>query len=509
MHADSIIANYLPVSLLFLDSDSSDGPRRRRKKPKLMRPAEPPGQGNRTFVFSTALANRAAEAVQQGRVESIITYHRAQQTSSPYLRLDTERQLEKNYEQQKAYFTQGYQQPGIGTMMQRGYGRIPGMLPDGNTGSAGRGGFNPAQWQQYQMQAHQQRQRGVDDLSQILFGGGINGNVQNQPSPGSYAPRPGIPGPQFGYSQRMTGQQQSYQDNRMQESYRPPFQGGYNQQQQQFFQRPRNLPQLHSPGAQSPSSDPLGANVRSPPPPYPAARPATETRSQPMGNSPAAIPSPSSTGSPQTPITPHTPRFSGTAPSPGEPSKPPFSPTNPQQTSYSASSFPGAQRAGSESSGSDTGDGRAGFVDLGNKGYPNTSQGYNPSIGDNNQESSLHSPTEPRHIGTSKSPFLAASQGMSSTSASMPKSFSVESLTAPTSDNPGHPVTPDQQMTGSYSGLYYQSKFQPPTMYGGQRYQYPSTIQHTGAFYNSQLPSNMYLDRGSMPVYPPGREPGL
>lgn len=475
-----------------------------------MRPAEPPGPMNRTYVFSTVLANRAAEAVQQGRVESIVSYHRAQQTTSPYLRLEKGRTFDKNYDQQKAYFSQGYQQPGMGAMMSRGYGRIAGMLPDGNTGSGGgRAGYNPGQWQQFQMQPpymkERQQRHPVDDLSQILFGGAVNGNGQNQPAPGSYPQRSGMPGQQYGYPQRMGSQQQQpYQDNRAQEGYRQQFQQGYNQQQQQqqqYFQRPRNLPQLHSPGGQSPSSDPMGANVRSPPPPYPGGRSGESRPPHHMGNSPAAVPSPTSTGSPQTPLTPHTPRFPGAAPSPGEPSKPPFSPTNPQQSNYSAATFPGAQRPGSDSSGSDPG------------GYQNASssqpQSY-PGMGENNQDTSLQSPTEPRPMGSNKSPFLASSQGMSSASASMPKSFSVESLTAPSvpSDHAGHPITPEQQM-GPYSGIYYQTKYQAPAMYGGQRYQYPSTIQHTGSLYNPQLSSNMYFDRGSMPVYPPGREPGL
>lgn len=343
----------------------------------------------------------------------------------------------------------------------------------------------------------------------------MNGNGQNQPGTGSYPQRPGMPGQQYSYPQRMASQQPAYQDNRVQEGYRPQFQQGYTQQQQ-YFQRPRNLPQLNSPGGQSPSSDPLGANVRSPPPPYPGGRPGDSRPQHPLGNSPAAVPSPTSTGSPQTPLTPHAPRFPGTAPSPGEPSKPPFSPTNPQQSNYSAGSFPGAKRPSSESSGSEAG------------GYQNVPtsqpQGFGGIVGfsqspmenrqrsDSTQDGSIQSPTEQHSMVSNKSPFLSAStnQVISSASASMPKSFSVESLTAPSapSDQPGHPLAPEQQM-GPYSGIYYQSKYQPPAMYGGQRYQYPSTIQHSGAFYNSQLPSNMYLDRGSMPVYPPGREPGL
>lgn len=461
-----------------------------------MRPAEPPGPQNRTYVFSTAMANRAAEAVQYGRVESLIAYHRAQQTTSPYLRLEPERTFDKSYDQQKAYFSQGFQQPGMQGMMPRGFV---------NAGSGTRPGYNTAQWQQFQMQQQyvkdrQTRQTGVEDLSQILFGGAMNGNGQNPPGTGSYAQRPGMPGQQYGFPPRMGGPQQSpYQDNRMQEGYRAPFQQGYpqQQQQQQYFQRARNLP-LHSPGAQSPSADPLGANVRSPPPPYPGGRQSETRPQQAMGNSPAAVPSPTSTGSPQTPLTPHAPaRFPGATPSPGEPSKPPFSPTNPQQPNYTAAgSYPGPKRPSSESSGSET-------------GYQSVStsqqQGYT-------QDGPLQSPTKPHSMSSSKSPFLSAStsQTMSSASASMAKSFSVESLTAPTapSDQSGHSMAPEQQM-GPYSSIYYQSKYQPPAMYGGQRYQYPSTIQHSGGFYNSQPVSSMYVDRGSMPVYPPGRDPGL
>lgn len=50
--------------------------------PTALRP--PP---NRIFMFSTELANRAAEAVAQGRVPSIVAYHMAQPKNQPYLRL--------------------------------------------------------------------------------------------------------------------------------------------------------------------------------------------------------------------------------------------------------------------------------------------------------------------------------------------------------------------------------------------------------------------------------------
>lgn len=70
-----------------IDSDSSDGPRRRRKL-KLAKPVEMPDPPNRIYVFSTALANRAAEAIQMRRVESITAFHRAQPSSSPFLKLE-------------------------------------------------------------------------------------------------------------------------------------------------------------------------------------------------------------------------------------------------------------------------------------------------------------------------------------------------------------------------------------------------------------------------------------
>lgn len=533
-----------------------------------MKPVELPGPTNRTFVFSTELANRAAEAVQQGRVDTIIAFHRAQRTTSPYVKREKDRTFDssnKSYEQQKAYYSQQYrQQSSIGSMVPRGYGGMPGsMLPDGSAGNAGRPGYSPAQWQQLQLQqqyfkdrqTHQSSNQVVDDLSQIIFGGPTNGNAQpsvGDPaySRGTYPQRmgmPGQPGVQYGYPQRMPTQQQpsSFQDSRMHEQYRPQFQqnqfSGYTQQQQQqaqFFQRPRQLPHLHSPGAQSPSSDPLGANVRSPPPPYPGNRTGDSRPQQQhhVVNSPAPVPSPTSTGSPQTPLTPHTPhtpRFSGAVPSPGEPTKPPFSPSSQQAPYTGAGIFPGTKRPSSESSGSETaneGQNRPGYIDLGNKTYqtapPNSHRSQNPypsfshsSPMENNQENTLRSPTDiqaQRSMASfenpsNESPFLtSAGQNMnrspfSTSTASVSKSFSVESLTAPSqpAGRTGHPLGAEQQMA-PYGGIYYQSKYQAPGMFGGQRYPYPSD-----ALYNSPIQSNMYIERGSMPVYPPARDSHL
>ena len=548
----------LKPSSCLSDSDSSDGPRRKKKR-KLVRPVDLPAPTNRTYVFSTELANRAAEAVQQGRVESIIAFHRAQRTTSPYLKLEKDRTFDpsnKGYEQQKAYYSQQYRQQ---QMIPRGYGGMPGsMLPDGNTGPGSRAGYSPAQWQQLQLQqqyfkdrqTHQASNQAVDDLSQILFGGPTNGNAQPSVGDpaytrGTYPQRmgmPGQPGGQYGYPQRMPTQQQ--QPSSFHDQYRPAFQQNQfssytpQQQQAQFFQRPRQLPQLHSPGAQSPSSDPLGANVRSPPPPYPGNRTGDgrPQQQQHIGNSPAPVPSPTSTGSPQTPLTPHTPhtpRFSGAVPSPGEPTKPPFSPSSQQSPYAGAGIFPGTKRPSSESSGSETtneGQNRPGFIELGNKTYqtapPNSHRPQNPypsyshsSPMDNNQENTLRSPTEiqaQRSMASfdnpsNESPFLtSAGQNMnrspfSTSTASVSKSFSVESLTAPSQPpgRTGHPLGAEQQM-GPYGGLYYQSKYQAPGMFGGQRYPY-----HSEALYNSPIQSNMYVDRGSMPVYPPGRDSRL
>lgn len=42
-------------------------------------------QQNQVFVFSTALANKSADAVQQGKFKTIIDFHRAQRETKQYL----------------------------------------------------------------------------------------------------------------------------------------------------------------------------------------------------------------------------------------------------------------------------------------------------------------------------------------------------------------------------------------------------------------------------------------
>ncbi|EDO42385.1 predicted protein, partial [Nematostella vectensis] len=523
------------------DSDASDGPRRKRKS-KVVRAPEIRGPPNRTYMFSTAIANRAAEAVSQGRVDNIITFHRAQQSTSPYLRVERP----NKFDQQKAYFSQQYPMGSDPNgMAARGFGGLPGsMVGDGAVGPGRPGYVAAAPWQQYQMQQQFMKEHGgqprqgaaqvEDNIHQLLYGNTINGGVPSNNNGmyqrgASYPPR--MPGmqqtpSQYGYQQPQQQQQQQSFD-----QFRPQFQQaqypGFPQQQQpsqsqqqQFFPRQQRMmtTTAHSPTAQSPSADSLGSSVRSPPPPYPGSRTSGNPH---MGSSPAPIPSPTSTGSPQTPLTPHTPRFPNTAPSPGEPNKPPFSPSNHQAAFPTPAGFSTQKRLNNDSS--DTETHPQGFMDLGSKSFPTASQVTNPysSMGTFNQsprvsEDSLHSPLDNTSSSfesgpPNKSPFQPGiSSAYSGSSAAMSnKSFSVESLTAPR--QPSDRGTPPHAMDPSvtpYGGLYYQSKY-PPGMFGQARYQYPPAMQHAGPFYNSQIQPNMYYDRGSLPVYPPGREGGL
>ena len=141
------------------------------------------------------------------------------------------------------------------------------------------------------------------------------------------------------------------------------------------------------------------------------------------------------------------------------------------------------------------------------------------------QDSSLHSPSEvsPRGIGPfaggppNKSPFpghtnqLVPNHGPFP-STSMSKSFSVESLTAPTqpAERNSHVISGSEQSMSPYSGFYYPpNKY--PQMYSQPhaQYQYPPHLQHPGSYYNSQYGSNVYLGRGSLPVHHPARDSGL
>lgn len=538
---------------------------------------EPP---NRIYVFSTSLANRAAEAVQMGRVENITAYHKAQPSSSPFLKLEQTNSMNM-FGKQKSFYPQQFPMRGSGGSVMSGYSGIPGSQVNA------RPGYGASQWEHMQQQSQQplykDRQRlqtqtqAMEDIHQLLFGNsqsssnqstvtGMNGmysrsgfNQQGalggEQSPYSGYPRSGAPQHQGSFMERRPQEMRG----QVQQSHFPAFSQQQSSQQQGYFQRPRHLGGIQTQGnSNCPSSDPLGAGVRSPPPPYPGGRVPDSRHPK---NSP--VPSPTSTGSPhtpQTPLTPQTPRFPG--PSPNEPSKPPFSPSHPQ----SSMSGPGMasypvqpQQHQSVVQGDDrpiNSQTRPGFIELSPKTLPhgmqnpytsvmgNYNQSHSPLDGrrleenkspafgaPGNHHSPLHSPTE--HAPTAgshyssappnKSPFLRPvgqtshnphSPYATSSSVSIPgsKSFSVESLTAPSQPPLDKSTIPPSQLSEQpmpqYSGLYFPSNKYPP-MFGQPQYQYPSHIQHPGAFYNSQLTPNMYLGRASLPVYPPNRDSGL
>ncbi|XP_078367104.1 uncharacterized protein LOC144651097 isoform X2 [Oculina patagonica] len=561
-----------------LDSDGSDGPRR-RKKLKVPKPVEMPPPPNRIYVFSTSLANRAAEALQMGRAESITAFHRAQPSSSPFLKIEQTNSMNM-FGKQKPFYPQQYPMRGSGNAMMSGFSGVPGS--QSNT----RPGYSSSQWDHMQQQSQQplykDRQRlqtqsqAMEDIHQLLFGNSHSGNSQGtaagvngmysrsgynqqggvgeQSSSYSGYPRGGAPQHQGSYMERRPQEMRG----QAQQSHFPAFSQQTNQQQQGYFQRPRHLGGLQSQGnANSPSSDPLGAGVRSPPPPYPGGRPPDARHAR---NSP--VPSPTSTGSPHTPhtpLTPQTPRFPG--PSPNEPSKPPFSPSHPQgsMSGPSLANYPVQAQQQQQQQAVVQGDDRPlnsqprpGFIELSSKTlshgmqnpYPSVMGNYNqaqspldgrrpeenksPAFGAaGNHDSPLHSPTD--HAPTShyssvppnKSPFMRPvgqathnphSPYATSASIQGSKSFSVESLTAPSQPTLDKSSIPPSQLSEQpmpqYSGLYFPSN-KYPAMFGQPQYQYPSHMQHPGAFYNSQLTPNMYLGRASLPVYPPNRDSGL
>ena len=577
------------VDIQFIDSDDgSDGPRR-RKKLKVPKPVEMPEPPNRIYVFSTSLANRAAEAMHMGRVESITAYHRAQPSSSSFLKAEQTNSVNM-FGKQKPFYPQQYSMRGTGGPMMSGYSGVSGSQ------SNARPGYSASQWDHMQQQQQQQQQQAqqplykdrqrmqtqsqaMEDIHQLLFGNSQGGNNQgaaagmNGMYPRSgYNQQGGVAGEQSasysGYPRSAAPQHQgSYIERRppqdmrgqAQQSHFPAFTQQPNQQQQGYFQRPRHLGGLQSQGnANSPSSDPLGAGVRSPPPPYPGGRP-PDSRPR---NSP--VPSPTSTGSPhtpQTPLTPQTPRFPG--PSPNEPSKPPFSPSHPQgsMSGPTIANYPvQAQQQQTVVQGEErplNSQPRPGFIELSSKTlshgiqnpFPSVMPGnYNqaqspldgrrpeenksPAFGSpGNHESPLHSPTDHAppaashysSVPPNKSPFMRPvgqasphnphSPYVTTASTSIQASkFSVESLTAPSQPPLDKSSIPPSQLSEQpmpqYSGLYFPSNKYPP-MFGQPQYQYPSHMQHPGAFYNSQLTPNMYLGRASLPVYPPNRDSGL
>ena len=564
-----------------LDSDSSDRPRR-RKKARLPKPIEMPEPANRIYVFSTGLANRASEAVQQGKFQSISAYHKAQPSSSPFLQVERTNSM-NFFGKQRPYYSQQYPPGGpVNSVRQMtGYsGMSSGMHRAERQPGSSRPGYGASQWDAFQAQQQQQQQlykdrqrqtQAMDDIHQLLFGSSHAGNAQGSVgvngmySRGGYGQQGGTREPSSrysGYSTQASFAERHMQDPRgqAQQAKFPIFSQQQQQQQHQaqgYFQSPRHLAGLQPQGnSHSPSSDPLGAGVRSPPPPYPGGRPADSRHPR---NSPVPVPSPTSTGSPHTPQTPltpqtpHTPRFPG--PSPGEPTKPPFSPSHPQGSMCgpTVSSFP-AQAPSAVQSGSDdrplgSQPPRPGYIELSSKSLQRGMQNQFPSVIGNynqvqspldgrrpedskspvfgspsNHESPLHSPADAPQYSSgppNKSPFLrqgvhpALNHNPFPTSASvMPgsKSFSVESLTAPSHPLLEKSTVPLSQLSDQpmpqYSSLYFPSNKYSP-MFGQPQYQYPSHIQHPGAFYNSQLTPNMYLGRASLPVYPPNRDSGL
>ena len=517
-----------------------------------------------------------------GRVESITAFHRAQPSSSPFLKVEQTNVFGK----QKPFYPQQYPMRGsVGPMGQMsGFsGMSGGMHLSNRPHSNARPGYGTSQWDQMQAQQsmYKDRQRqtqsqAMDDIHQLLFGSSHSGNSQGTSAGvnGMYSrsgynqqggaggeqcssftgfPRSGAPQQQGPYMERHA---QEMRGQTAQQSHFPAFSQQPNQQQQGFFQRPRHLGGVTSQGnANSPSSDPLGAGVRSPPPPYPGGRPPDSRHTR---NSP--VPSPTSTGSPHTPhtpLTPQTPRFPG--PSPNEPSKPPFSPSHPQgsMSGPSVANYPvqGAQPGQpllQPDERSMTSQPRPGFIELSSKTlsqgmqnpYSSVMGNYNqvpspldgrrpeenksPAFGGHsNHGSPLHSPTD--HAPTShyssgppnKSPFMRpvgqpthnhSPFATTGSTVQGSKSFSVESLTAPSQPPLDKSSIPPSQLSEQpmpqYSGLYFPSNKCPP-MFGQPQYQYPSHMQHPGAFYNSQLTPNMYLGRASLPVYPPNRDSGL
>jgi hypothetical protein len=187
-------------------------------------------------MFSTELANRAAEAVIQGRVPSIVAYHMAQPQNQHYLR------LQRN--------TPEFMMNRSGGNPYR-YGNFPGHMQNVEaTFPGGRPGMQPMgmgprfntmqqQYQQYLKQHQQQIEprntMGVDELQQMLFGPangtkgmfppvgmprGMDDQGGVRPSFGGY---PGHIPPGFGQQQMM---------NIHQERFRFPQQQNFPPQQQ-------------------------------------------------------------------------------------------------------------------------------------------------------------------------------------------------------------------------------------------------------------------------------------
>lgn len=217
---------------------------------------------NRIFMFSTELANRAAEAVIQGRVPSIVSYHMAQPQNQRFLR------LQRNTPDFMMNHSGGVSNP-------YRYGNFPGHMPNVEAMFPGgrppgppmgmRPGFNMQHYQQYLKQQQQLEPRnsmgGVDELQQMLFGptngtkgmfppGGVRRGMEEQggvrpPFGGGY---PGHMPPGF-------GQQQMFMNNH-QERFRfqqqPPPPPNFAVQQQQLQQPGETQGQARSQADQMP-----------------------------------------------------------------------------------------------------------------------------------------------------------------------------------------------------------------------------------------------------------------
>ena len=195
-----------------------------------------PPPPNRVFMFSTELANRAADAVIQGRVPSIVAYHMAQPQNQRYLR------VQRNAPE----FMMN--RPGGNPYR---YGNFPGHMPNMDTMFPGarpgapamgmRPGFNSMQqYQQYlkQQQLEPRNAMAVDELQQMLFGP-TNGSKGVFPPAGMSrgideqgGARPPFSGGYPGHMPPGFGQQQMFMNNH-QERFR--------------FSQPQNFPSQQQP----------------------------------------------------------------------------------------------------------------------------------------------------------------------------------------------------------------------------------------------------------------------
>ena len=190
---------------------------------------------NRIFMFSTELANRAAEAVAHGRVPSIVAYHMAQPQNERYLR------LQRNAPE--------FMRNHSGSVGNRyGYGNFPGRVSNmdamfaGSRPSAPAMGMGPGlssvhQYQQYLKQQQQQNTMGVEELQQMLFGptNGTKGMFPPARMPRGMSDQGGARPPFGSYPGPMApgfGQQQMFMNNQP-ERFRFPQPQNFSQQLQQ------------------------------------------------------------------------------------------------------------------------------------------------------------------------------------------------------------------------------------------------------------------------------------